>query len=205
MNQLQPPLDLSCAGSFPVRANLNGKSHTVYSRYFRNSELLLSLRPVHLASDLPHIFNWGYGNRTNASLVAASYLYTQGSSFARSYMVFQDAETALVQVDFSKARLDECAGSFPALPGDYIVRLLQNNQDNLPADILRKSILLCLEYFFQSPEVTRIVFEVGEFDNDLKNILCKSGFSLISYVYHRHHCNRLYGCTRSYSRYSLER
>lgn len=172
MKLASPPLRLTNVTNPPFRQDL------VFTKEFRHPHCTLSLRPFCVFTDLPVIYNRDSEESSLADLIAASYVYTHESSFARSYMVMLDHHLPVCEVDICRALQDEICDYYKAEQGDYIIRLLPASPGRIRRRLFTSLLQTCLEYFLELPEVKRIYIE-SETENTWQHeLLVKSGFRL---------------------------
>jgi len=136
-------------------------------------------------------------------MVAASYVYTGDSDFARSFMVLLDNHKPVCQVDICNAVKDELNEYYPSSAGDYIIRILMNTHDKKIRPFQVSSLQTCLEYFFRFTEIEQIIAQ-PEADNKAYNeLLVKAGFSFEDAIYSQYSVSNLYTCTRQNFRDAL--
>jgi hypothetical protein len=175
---------------------LNMKKEVVYTKHFPHSSYALSLRPFCIPRDMPAICSWAWKLSRAANSVAASYSYAGSSDFARSFMVMLNNRTAICQVDICAADKDELFDAYSNSTGDYIIRVLMNNNKKTVRPLHLKALQTCMEYFFMFPEIRQIIAE-PEADNKVFNeILLKAGFQFEEQVYNQYAVCNLFICTR---------
>jgi RimJ/RimL family protein N-acetyltransferase len=150
----------------------------VFAKEFRHPHCTLSLRPFCVFTDLPVIYNRDSDENSLADLIAASYVYTRESSFARSYMVLLDQNIPVCEVDICRALQDEVCDHYKAEQGDYVIRLLPASPRRIRRRLFTSLLQTCLEYFLELPEIKRIYIECETENTWQHELLLKSGFRL---------------------------
>jgi hypothetical protein len=166
--------------SLPLRlTNVNNLAYgqdIVFTKEFRHPHCTLSLRPFNVFTDLPAIYNREPGEDNLSDLIAASYVYTRESSFARSYMVLLDHHLPVCEVDICRALQDEVCDYFSAEAGDFIMRILPASPRRIRRRLFNSLLETCLEYFLELGEVKRIFIECETENSWQHDLLLKSGF-----------------------------
>ena len=186
---------LTPQAGLPTATSLVAKREVVYTRFFHRPYRSISLREFCVGSDMPVINNWAWKMSHAAKIVAASYLYTGASDFARSFMVLVNNHP-LCQIDICIADKDELFESYHSAPGDFIMRFLLNPDKKKIRSLHAKALQVCIEYFFSFAEVKRLV-AAPDTGNQLNNeLLYKAGFRYREKVYSQYGVSNLYVCTR---------
>jgi hypothetical protein len=178
---------------------LLSKKEWVFSRKFRHPACTISLRLLCITRDLAAICQWDWRLHRAGHMVAASYLYTGDSDFARSYMVLVNGRTPVCQVDICQADKDELSEIYHPAPGDYIIRFLLNTEKKKVRPLHVKALQTCIEYFFSFPEVKQLIADVDKSEPLHQDLALKAGFRFRKklhhnysmsglYALHRHHC-----------------
>jgi hypothetical protein len=179
-------------------ASMVAKKEVVYTRFFLRPHRSISLRSFCVARDMPVVSNWAWEMNQAAKIVAASYLYTGASDFARSFMVLVNNQMPLCQVDICMADKDELFESYHSAPGDFIIRFMLNTGKKKIRPLHVKALQTCIEYFFSFPEVKRLV-AAPDTGNQLNNeLLPKTGFRFMEQVYGQYGVSNLYIRTREH-------
>lgn len=183
----------------PLRlTNVNSPAfiqESVFTKEFRHPHCSLSLRPFDVFTDLPVIYNRDTDASLVADLIAASYLYTRESSFARSYMIMLDHHLPVCEVDICRALQDEVCDHYHAENGDYIIRLLPASPRRIRRRLFTSLLQTCLEYFLSFPDVKRIFIEC-ESDNAWQHeLLLKAGFRFRDMIHGEYKNTNLYNYT----------
>jgi hypothetical protein len=147
-----------------------------FTKEFRHPHCSLSLRPFDIFTDIPSIYNRETGEDNLPDLMAASYVYTRESSFARSYMVLLDHNMPICEVDICRALQDEVCDYFDAGPGDFIMRILPASPRRVRRRLFTCLLETCLEYFLEFEEVKRIFIESETENGWQHDLLVKTGF-----------------------------
>lgn len=175
---------------------LTSKKEVVFTKYFRHPSFNISLRPFSVQQDMPAIYSWAWKLSRAANTVAASYLYTGHSDFARSFMAVANNRVPICQIDVCNAEKDELYELYPSAPGDYIIRMLMNTNKKIVRPLHVKALQTCVSYLFQFPEVNQIIAD-PETDNKLYNeILQKAGFQFETQLYNQYIMSNLFICNR---------
>lgn len=170
MKVISPTLRLTNVNNPGLRQDL------VFTKQFDHPNCSLSLRPFSVFTDLPVIYNRETDLGMVADLIAASYVYTRESSFARAYMILLDHQAPVCEVDICRALQDEVCDHYPAESGDYVMRLLPASPEKIRRRLYTGLLQTCLEYFLSLPEIKRIFIE-SEADNEWQHeLLLKNGF-----------------------------
>ena len=192
----KPGVTSQADGLFASTSMLERKE-VVYTKHFLPSSLSVSLRPFSVPRDMATLCKWAWKLNRATDSVAASYLYTGYSDFARSFMALINNRTPVCQIDICAADKDELCESYSSSPGDYIIRLLMNTNKKIVRPLHLKALQTCLEYFFSFPHVRQIMAE-PEDDNKLYNdLLQQAGFQFEDQVYHQYTVCNLFVCTRN--------
>lgn len=170
MKVIAPPLRLTNVNNPAYRQDI------VFTKEFRHPHCTLSLRPFNVFTDLPVIYNRDSDEDNLADLIAASYVYTRESSFARSYMILLDHAMPVCEVDICRALQDEVCDYFKAEAGDFIIRILPASPRRIRRRLFTSLLETCLEYFLEFQEVKRIYIESETENNWQHDLLLKSGF-----------------------------
>ena len=168
------------------------KQEVVHSKFLKAPSCNISLRPFCLNRDMPVITNWAWKISKAADMVAASYLYTGDSDFARSFMVLVNSRFPVFQIDISNAAKDELFESYRYTPGDYIVRFLLNTSKKKIRPLHVKALQTCIEYFFSFPEVKQLVAEPDTANKLHNELLQRAGFSFREKIHHQYSVSNLY-------------
>lgn len=195
---------MKCDITLPIRPDSSDSAHplpglsnkaVIFKKHFRYPNCDIHLRPFCISTDMPVVCNWAWKTNYAAELIAASYIYTSESSFARSYMAVINNSIPFCEVDICHASQDELCDHFPTTKGDYVLRLLLSGK-RISRPILLNLIQTCLEYFFSQPGIEKIYVE-GEVDNTrYHQLLIKSGFRFQQKVYQSYKTSNLYYCNR---------
>jgi hypothetical protein len=189
MKVIAPPLRLANVTNPAFRQD------KVFTKEFRHPHCSLSLRPFDVFHDLPVIYNRDTDASLVANLIAASYLYTRESSFARSYMILLDNTIPVCEVDICRALQDEVCDHYQAENGDYIIRLLPASPRRIRRRLFNCLLETCIEYFFSFPEVKRILIE-SETENGWQHeLLLKAGFRFKGIIHQEYKSSNLYHFT----------
>lgn len=164
----------------------------VFTKEFAHPLCTLSLRPFDVFTDLPVIYNRESDIGVSGDLIAASYVYTRESSFARSYMVMLDQHFPICEVDICRAMQDEICDYFKAEPGDYIIRLLSASPRRVRHRLFTSLLQTCLEYFQQFPEIKRIFIECDSENDWQHDLLLKCGFRFRERISQEYKTSNLY-------------
>jgi hypothetical protein len=174
------------------------KKEVVYTKFFHRPNRSISLRSFCIARDMPVIQQWAWNISQAADIVAASYLYTGASDFARSFMVLVNNRIPLCQIDISHATKDELYESYRSAPGDFIIRFLLNTNKKKIRPLHIKALQTCIEYFFSFTEVKQLV-AAPDAGNKLHNeLLQKAGFRFREKMYSHYSVSNLYICPRDH-------
>jgi hypothetical protein len=181
---------------FMNATGLAAKKEVVFTKHFRHPSFTISLRPFCVPLDMPAIYSWAWKLSRSANAVAATYLYTGHSDFARSFMALINNRIPVCQIDVCSAEKDELYELYPSAPGDYIIRMLMNTNKKTVRPLHVKALQTCIAYLFQFPEVTQIIAD-PEADNKLYNeILQKAGFQFEEQLFNQYIVSNLFVCTR---------
>mgnify|MGYP003575592173 CR=1 FL=1 len=170
MKVVSPPLRLTNVNSLAYGQDI------VFTKEFRHPHCTLSLRPFNVFTDLPTIYNREPGDDNLSDLIAASYVYTRESSFARSYMVLLDHHLPVCEVDICRALQDEVCDHYRAEGGDYIMRLLPASPRRIRRRLFTSLLETCTEYFLSLPTIKRIFLECEAENAWQHQLLLKAGF-----------------------------
>lgn len=177
-------------------AGLLTKKEVIHSKFFNAPACNISLRPFCVTRDMPVITNWAWKISKAADMVAASYMYTGDSDFARSFMVLINNRYPVFQIDISNAAKDELFESYSHTPGDYIIRFLLNSDKKKIRPLHVKAMQTCIEFFFSHIEIKRLIAE-PDTSNKLHNeLLQKAGFSFKEKIHHQYSVSNLYVFSR---------
>jgi len=172
------------------------KKEVVYKKHFLHPSFNISLRPFCITHDMPALYSWIRKPGRAVNAVAISYLYADHSDFTRSFMALVNNRTPVCQIDICNAEKDELYELYPASPGDYVIRVMMNTRKRTARDLHIKALQTSIEYFFQFPEIRKIIAQ-PEMDNKLYNeILYKSGFQFEDQVYNQYTVSNVFVCTR---------
>lgn len=176
--------------------SMSARKEVVYAKHFLPSSLSISLKPFCVPRDMTTMYKWAWKLSRASESVAASYLYTGYSDFARSFMALINNRIPVCQIDICVADKDELCENYSSSPGDYIIRLLMNTNKKIVRSLHLKALQTCIEYFFSFPEVRQITAE-PEADNKLYNdLLQQAGFQFDNQVYRQYSLCNLFVCTR---------
>lgn len=191
MKVVSPPLRLTNVNQSDFVQDI------VFTKEFRHPHCSLSLRPFNVFSDLPVIYNRPAEQDSLSELIAASYVYTRESSFARSYMVLLDHHLPVCEVDICRAMQDELCDYIKAAAGDYIVRILPASPRRIRRRLFSGLLETCLEYFLTFREVKRIFIESETENSWQHDLLLKNGFRFREKICHEYKDTHLYQYTPS--------
>jgi hypothetical protein len=175
---------------------LISKKEWVFTREFRHPACTITIRPFCITRDLAVIGHWETRLQRAGQLVAASYLYTGDSDFARSFMVLVNERTPVCQVDISEAGKDELSECYQARPGDHIVRFLFNTEKNTIRLLHVKALQACIAYFFSFPEIKQLVADTDLTEPLHQELVQKAGFRFRGKVHHNYRVAHLYSFSR---------
>jgi len=174
------------------------KKEVVFNKFFYRPNRSISLRPFCIARDMPVIHSWAWNISRAAEIVAASYMYTGASDFARSFMVLVNNRLPLCQIDICHATKDELYESYRSTPGDFIIRFLLNTNKKKIHSLHVKALQTCIEYFFSFAEVKQLV-AAADAGNKLHNELSqKAGFRFREKIYSQYSVSNLHICPRAH-------
>jgi hypothetical protein len=173
------------------------KKEVVYTRFFHHPHRSISLRPFCIVRDMPVIYNWAWRMSPAADIIAASYLYTGISNFARSFMVLVNNRFPLCQVDICHAAKDELFESYRSAPGDFIMRILLNTDKKKIRPLHVHALQTCIEYFFSFSEVKQLVAAPDAGNKLFNELLLKAGFRFREKIYNQYSVSNLYVCQRT--------
>lgn len=186
---------MKAIASLPGLANVNNpvfKQDAVFTKEFRHPHCSLSLRPFDVFTDLPAIYSRDTDEGVAADLIAASYVYTRESNFARSYMIHLDHSLPICEVDFCRTLQDEVCDHYKAENGDFVIRLLPASPRRIRRRLFTGLLQTCIEYFLSFPEVKRIFIE-SETENDWQHdLLLKAGFRYRNMIHQEYKNSNLY-------------
>ena len=168
----------------------------VFSKDFPAAGYNISLRRFCISTDMQAIYHWAWKTSTAAKLLASSYVYTHESNFARSYMVFLNDTIPVCQVDICRSLQDDICDHYKVSPGDYIVRIIVHLQKKKNRRFYVDVLRCCLEYFFSSTEVERIIIEPDVENERYNDLVIHSGFRFLQRIYQPYKASNLYYCTR---------
>ena len=174
------------------------KKEVVYTKFFHHPDHNISLRPFCIARDMPVIYNWAWKISRAANMVAASYMYTGASDFARSFMVLLNNRIPLCQVDICNAAKDELYESYHAAPGDYILRFLLNTKKKKVRPLHVKAVQTCMEYFLSFAEVKQLIAEPEAGNKMYNDLLRKAGFTFKEKAHSQYTAFNVYACPRDF-------
>jgi RimJ/RimL family protein N-acetyltransferase len=166
----------------------------IYCKHFALHHLVL--RPLSITTDLPFIYQWAWPMSHAQGMIAASYLYTRESNFARSFMALRNNITPVGQIDICGAAQDEIDEDYKTMPGDYILRIIINPHEKRGGALYQELLRLCIEYFFLLPEVKRLLIETDIEDVFYSKIVKKTGFTFDRAICLNYKMVNLYYCTR---------
>lgn len=158
------------------------KRDVVFTKYFSQPTFTIDLRPFVIQTDLPFVYEALHAGK-NAdinsvySIVAASYLYTGASDFARSFSCLLNNRLMLGSIDIVDALKDELCDCTFFRQGDYIIRLLVSRKKKTISPLLVKMLTTCMEYFFLFPEVKQLFIELSTADKDMIDLVQECGFN----------------------------
>jgi hypothetical protein len=167
-----------------------------YCKYYASHHIVL--RPLSITTDLPVIYRWAWPTTHAANMVAATYLYTHESNFARSFIALRDNVTPVAQIDIYHAAEDEVSDDYNAGINDYIIRLLVNPNEKRCSELQHHLLQVCMEYFFLFPEIEKLLVEADIEDSWYQKVIQKTGFTLQKEVYLSYRKMNLYCCTRNH-------
>jgi hypothetical protein len=168
----------------------------VFSKKFPDKGYHLSLRRFCISTDMQAIYHWAWKKDSAANLLASSYTYTNESSFARSFMVFMNESTPVCQVDICRSQQDDICDHYKAVPGDFVIRMLIHLQKKKPKQFYVDVLKTCLEYFFLSPEVERVIIEPDVENERYNDLVINTGFHFQQRIYQPYKISNLYYYTR---------
>jgi hypothetical protein len=177
-------------------SSLVTKKEFVFHREFQQPACTISLRPFCITRDMAAISQWDPKLGRAGDMMAASYLYTGDSDFARSFMVLVNGRTPVCQIDISQAAKDELYESYQATPGDYIIRLLFNTTKKKVRSLHVRALQACMEYFFSFPELIRLIAETDKGNALQRELLLKAGFCFKEKISHQYSVSGLYQFAR---------
>lgn len=157
----------------------------MYTKHFQ-SAFAISIRPFVNHTDLPFVAKMfdpgGFFSRLSAaaSAVAASYLYSGTSDFARSFVCVLDGNV-VCSVDICEASKDELYDAVFFKKGDYILRLLVPPKKKTDFQITVSALTTFMEYFFLFPEVMQLFIEVSETDKEMIDLVQECGFRIYAF------------------------
>jgi hypothetical protein len=186
MKVISPPLRLTNVNN-PVYSE-----EAVFTKQFTHPLCSLSLRPFNVFTDLPVIYNRESETGDTDLLIAASYVYTRESSFARSYMVLLDQHFPVCEVDICRALQDEICDYFKAEQGDYIIRLLSASPRRIRQRLFTSLLETCLGYFLEFSEIKRIFIESDTENTWQHDLLLKCGFRFREKISQEYKTSNLY-------------
>lgn len=191
----KPGISSQADGLFASTGSL-ARKEVVYTKHFLPTSLSVSLRPFCVPRDMTTLSKWAWKLSRASDSVAASYLYTGYSDFARSFMALINNRIPVCQIDICAADKDELCDTYCSSPGAYIIRLLMNSNKKIVRPLHLKALQTCMEYFFSFSEVKQVMAE-PEADNKLYNdLLQQVGFQFEDQVYHQYTVCNLFICTR---------
>lgn len=167
-----------------LAASFSTPKKTAHSEKF-SSGLRLTVRPFCVATDTAIVFTW-MSREFAGPLLAMPHppqeleeFYTSmiASDFAQPFMGLVN-DSPVCQIDIFKTQQDIVSLSYPARPGDYGLQLTLaplTAQDNMTL-----LLNISLEHFFSFPQVGRIIVNIEEGDEYLRQLFKKSGFRTLS-------------------------
>jgi hypothetical protein len=167
----------------------------VFTQTFVRKQMTLSLRPVSLPGDWPHIAKWLFrefvphprgtrGNITPGSHLPEKYLRETFSTmlqcdFAQPFIgMLNDHPAFLIEIcdgDRQCDALDDGAHIFKS--GDHVIRLVLSHTVINTPHWSEFALFSSLDYFFSHPQITRIVWELHERDKHLMQLANQLGFT----------------------------
>lgn len=161
----------------------NRKRDVVFTKYFSQPAFTIDLRPFAIHTDLPfvcealHAGNKNDGINAVYSSVAASYLYTGASDFARSFSCLLNNSEILASVDICDALKDELCDCTFFSSGDYIIRLVVPRKKKTMHPLTVEVLKTCMEYFFLFSEIQQLFIELSTDDKEMVDLVLECGFN----------------------------
>ncbi|HEY8894608.1 MAG TPA: GNAT family N-acetyltransferase [Niastella sp.] len=158
----------------------------MHTKHFFQSAFAVSIRPFVNHTDLPFVAKMFHPHsifsRINAaaSAVAASYLYSGTSDFARSFVCLLDGNV-VCSVDICEASKDELYDAVFLKKGDYVLRLLVPPKEKTDYRITAAALTTFMEYFFLFPEVVQLFIELCDTDKDMIELVQECGFRIYAF------------------------
>lgn len=156
----------------------------VCKQTFTRQQITLSLRPVSLPGDWPHIAKWLFRElMSTGSHLPGKYLQETFSTmlqcdFAQPFIgILHDHPAFLVEIcagDRHCDALEEGAHTFES--GDHIMRLVLSPTVINTPHWSEWALFISLEYFFSHRQIKRIVWELHEKDKHYMNLAHTLGF-----------------------------
>lgn len=180
--------------------------NVAYSKHFATEQVIISLRLLCLASDLPVIYHWlpweytrHLKKEAHVDHLQEIYSRIASSGTSQSFMVLHNNST-LAQADVYQASADDISLQYNVSPGDYRLQFLIKPERLLASNHALCALQTILEFLFTFVEVTRVVMLLEE-NEFLNNKIEKAGFSFHTKTGSRQKTSRLYICTKeSYQR-----
>jgi hypothetical protein len=150
----------------------------LYNETFLPAAITVSLRPFHIAQDLPLINNWFNAQFDKSKDPRDPFQYT--GDYYTTLLTGSNSQPLLgsidqkpvFQVDIYQAMLapDSLLEANPFSQNDFVIQLLLSpeSMQNLPATLY--SLLACLDCFFRHEEVHRITWMVNTRDKNFRFI-----------------------------------
>jgi hypothetical protein len=152
----------------------------MYTKHFSQPAFTISIRPFVHHTDLPFVFKM-FNAEIASSAVAASYLYSGTSDFARSFVCVLNSNLIVGSVDICKASHDELYDAVFLRRGDYIIRLMVPPKKKTDYRMTVAVLTTCMEYFFLFPEVMQLFIELCDTDKEMIDLVQECGFRFYAF------------------------
>ena len=155
--------------------------NTVWSETVKNG-FSISLRPVQLVidQDLQTISNWlaqGYSIQIPVDQLRVMYILIAESSYTQAFMIWLNDEAPIGQLDIYQVSQDELKGYYESHEGDFRLHTFVIPSPEIYDDLPIHVIVVALSYFFNFPEVKRVVWSVNAKDQRCNEVATQAGFT----------------------------
>jgi hypothetical protein len=183
-----------------IEKDIPYKRDVVFKKHYSQPTYTLFLRPFVIPRDMffvSKVLEEKYRGFIGPAMnnLAASYLYAGSSDMMRSFTCLFNGRVILGTIDIVDARYDELSTMIPLCKGDYIIRLMINTKKETVRPLHVNMLTVCMEYFFQFPEINQLFIPLDPSEKNLVDLVQKCGFFFYDKRIARYSSN-IFCCTR---------